>query len=95
MAEQVLSPIIEVDDILEYELEGGFDNPAYANIKLDIFQYDQGQRRQKQVARCRRQQERKQKAIQLRGLGENLAQNGIRAFKRQVWHIGVEGMQGS
>ena len=47
---QVLSTITEVDDVKVHESEGGFEDPMFALINPDVFQYDQGQHWRKRVA---------------------------------------------
>ena len=49
-AKQALSPITEVEDMREHISKGGFEDPMFAHINSDIFQYDQGQHWQKRVA---------------------------------------------
>ena len=81
---QVLSTITEVDDMKVHESEGRFEDPMFAHINPDVFQYDQGQHQWKRVARHKQWQERKQWAIRLRDKWENLKHNGKTVFERKV-----------
>ena len=73
-----------------HESEGRFEDPMFAHINPDVFQYDQGQHRWKRVARRKQWQERKQWAIRLRDKWENLKHNGKTVFERKVQRTRME-----
>lgn len=73
-----------------HESESRFEDPMFALINPDVFQYDQGQHQRKRVARRKQWQERKQRAIRLRDKWENLKHNGKTVFERKVRRTRME-----